>query len=73
MRIWNAGDDLMSTAKWEKGPGRLSVKLKRDTPSSENYIYSFKFEVRNPNEEDELTKNTRLLRGAAKITIVADR
>jgi hypothetical protein len=72
MRIWNAGDDLMSTAKWEKGPGRLSVKLKRDTPS-ENYIYSFKFKVRNPNDEDTATKNTRLLRGAAKITIVADR
>jgi hypothetical protein len=64
-----AGSDLHPVAIWLQS-GSLSVVLDRDTPE-DYHVYSLNFQVTNPTAEDDATKSTRLLRGAARIRVVA--
>jgi len=64
-----ADSDLNPVAIWQQS-GSLSAVLDRDTPDDYR-VYSLHFELTNPTAEDDATKSTRLLRGAARIRVVA--
>ena len=59
---------LKPYGRWSKSAGTLAVSLERD--SAEYSKYEFSFEITNPAVEGT-GKSTRLLRGAADLTIVA--